>query len=326
MKQGREQSSDHGIISAAIAEAAALPATPPKGQENVSLLEQQPAKNTTPAKTQFTFTCESDTSKGMVWPGEQNPPAPLYYMPTPPAPSQPASAQIRGQKGFSTQGTQTSPTMAGQSNQNGIPQTGTSQQDRPVRKPRRPPGKRYAMAARERRLQQEYNNYHHPPRDEDIWICEFCEYESIFGIPPEALIRQYEIKDRRERKRLAEKRRLLEKAKMKGRKGKKGNKNSAKNSTSASQAQQAVGQPNYSHRPEDQPSVQNHGTQIDEYFGDDYVDDPMPMPTPPLQAPTKIPQPIGQQYAQSTRTAYGNGTSQGNGTATAQGSRAGRSA
>jgi hypothetical protein len=86
-------------------------------------------------------------------------------------------------------------------------------------RPRRP-GKEYALAARQRRLQQEYNNYHHPPSGDEIWICEFCEYESIFGSPPEALMRQYEIKDRRERRRLAEKRRLLEKAKMKGRKGK----------------------------------------------------------------------------------------------------------
>ena len=44
-------------------------------------------------------------------------------------------------------------------------------------------------------------------------------------MPPVALIRQYEIKDRAERKRVAEKRRLLEKAKAKGRKGKKGSKN-----------------------------------------------------------------------------------------------------
>jgi hypothetical protein len=90
-------------------------------------------------------------------------------------------------------------------------------------RPRRP-GRVYEVAARNRRLQQEYANYHHPPRREDVWICEFCEYESIFGTPPLALIRQYEKKDRKEQKKQAEKRRLLEKAKMKGRKGKKGTK------------------------------------------------------------------------------------------------------
>ena len=252
----------------------------------------------------------------MVWPGEQNTTAPLYYMPTPSSHSQPPSSQAHNQKGFSTQGTQTSPTMAGQANQNGVPQPAINQPPQPARKPRRPPGKRYAMAARERRLQQEYNNYHHPPRDEDIWICEFCEYESIFGGPPEALVRQYEIKDRRERKRLAEKRRLLEKAKMKGRKGKKGTKNAARNAAAATQAQHAPVQPNYPQQPADQPSVQNHGTQIDEYFGDGYVDDPLPMPTPPLHAPSKIPQPVVQQYGQSTRSAHANNTAQVNGTVT----------
>ena len=92
----------------------------------------------------------------------------------------------------------------------------------PERKPRRNPRREYALAARQRRLQQEYNNYHHPPAGEDVWICGFCEYESIFGVPPVALVRLYEIKDRKERLRVAEKRRLLEKAKAKGRKNKKG--------------------------------------------------------------------------------------------------------
>ncbi|KAH0398145.1 hypothetical protein KCU89_g7544, partial [Aureobasidium melanogenum] len=56
-----------------------------------------------------------------------------------------------------------------------------------------------------------------------MWICEFCEYEDIWGVRPEALIRQYEIKDRKERQKAEERRRLLEKAKQKNRKGKKNN-------------------------------------------------------------------------------------------------------
>ncbi|KAK0252148.1 hypothetical protein B0A54_08130 [Friedmanniomyces endolithicus] len=94
----------------------------------------------------------------------------------------------------------------------------------PKTKPRRRPSKEYALAARQRQLQQEYTNYHHRPTKDNMWICEFCEYEDIFGVPPMALIRSYEIKDRAERKKAAEKRRLLEKAKMKGRKNKKGSK------------------------------------------------------------------------------------------------------
>ena len=290
-----------------MAEAATRPAALSRGQENLSLLEQSAAKKSSPSKTQFTFTCESDSSKSMIWPGEHPPLSGPPHHAT-------ASSAVPGQqsghysKGFSTQGTQTSPTMAGQVNQNGAPSANTnSQNSQPPRKPRRPPGKRYAMAARERRLQQEYNNYHHPPRDEDIWVCEFCEYESIFGSPPEALVRQYEIKDRRERKRLAEKRRLLEKAKMKGRKGKKGNKNAAKNAAAATNtpAHQQATQQNFQ-QPDVTP-VQSHGTQSEEYFGEDYDDDPAPMQDPPPQVPTKIPQPVAQKYGHSIRTANTHG-------------------
>ena len=119
-------------------------------------------------------------------------------------------------------------------------------------------------------------------------------------------MRQYEIKDRRERKRLAEKRRLLEKAKMKGRKGKKGNKNASKNANAATQPHQPAGQQTYSQQAADQVPVQHHGTQSEEYLVDDYDDDPIQIPAPP-QVPTKIPQPIAQQYNQSPRAAHGNG-------------------
>jgi hypothetical protein len=85
-------------------------------------------------------------------------------------------------------------------------------------------------------LQKEYSNYQTPPKREDIWICEFCEYESIFGAPPTALIWEYERKDAAERKRLEERRRLLEKAKMKGRKGGRGKKGSKGKGGGAAQA------------------------------------------------------------------------------------------
>ena len=311
LDMGYDQPPDHGIISAAIANAAALPSTPSKGQENISLLEQQAAKKNPPAKTQFTFTCESDSTKGMVWPNDQSASVDGHYVNgvlsngqnVLPHHSQPH----HGQKGFSTQGTQTSPTMASQANQNGVQHPSAGQQPTKAKKPRRPPGRRYAMAAYERRKQQEANNRHHPPKEEDVWICEFCEYESIFGYPPEALIRQYEIKDRRERKRLAEKRRLLEKAKMKGRKGKKGNKNAAKSANA--QSQHMASSQNYGQQSSDQTPLQNQGTQSEEYFGDDYDDDPVPMPIPPSQTPTKIPQPIASASGQSMRTARAGGSS-----------------
>lgn len=96
-------------------------------------------------------------------------------------------------------------------------------------------------------------------------------------------MRQYEIKDRRERRRLAEKRRLLEKAKMKGRKGKKGNKNAAKNAAAATQQQQAAHQPRYDQQSADPVPMHHQGTQSEEYLAEDYDDDPIPFEAPPPQ-------------------------------------------
>lgn len=107
-------------------------------------------------------------------------------------------------------------------------------------------------------------------------MCEFCEYEAIFGEPPRALIRQYEIKDRKERRRLAEKRRLLEKAKMKGRKGKKATKNASK----LAGTQQPT---HHNHAPGQVPMEPPHP---DDDLGE-YEDDapPMPASAPTLSQP-----------------------------------------
>lgn len=139
------------------------------------------------------------------------------------------------------------------------------------RKKKRSPGSIYALAARQRKIQQQYANLHHPPSIEDLWICEFCEYESIFGRPPEALIRQYEIKDRKERKRLAEKKRLLEKAKMKGRKNRKATKNATKNTAA---------QPGYDRASVDHLSAGGSGGGHEDDYND-YDEEPAPVPGPP---------------------------------------------
>ena len=264
----------------------------------MSLLEQ-PSKKSGSTKTQFTFTCESDSAKSMVWPDAQSltPSTGLYD-------DAARSSRLRASqksRDFATQGTQTSPNMAGQPGQPASGQPGVNQQaPQQPRKPRRSLKKQYAMAARNRRLRQKYN---HPPKEEDVWICEFCEYESIFGEPPRALIQQYESKDRQERKRLAEKRRLLEKAKMKGRKGKKGNKNAAKHANAAAQAQQPTQKQRYDQQPVDSVPMQNQGTQSDEYVLDDYDEDPTPVPNLP---PSKLPQqPIAQPRSGSSSTPSG---------------------
>lgn len=276
---------DHGgIISTAIANAQATP--PQAGNENVSLLQQEASKSSA-NKTQFTFTCGSDSANKMVWPGQQNgaypqPPG-AYPTNTTAPPPHPQATRARppvrpDAPNVATQGTQTSPNVNGAQHappsKHAAPQKGgqPNQQAPPPRKPRRSASKLYAYAARKRRIQQEYANFHNPPNP--AWICEFCEYEDIFGMPPVALIRQYEIKDRKERKRLAEKRRLLEKARMKGRKGKKASKKSQNNANNA-QHNQNPPPGGYDRHPDDGPL----DGQDEEYYDDEYDDLP---PGPPL--------------------------------------------
>lgn len=105
----------------------------------------------------------------------------------------------------------------------------------PPKKTRRQLNRELAQAARDRKRNQHYANLRNPPTDKDVWICEFCEYESIFGQPPSALIRRYELKDRRARKEAAERQRLLEKAKMKSRKNKKNSKPAAAKTSAPAQ-------------------------------------------------------------------------------------------
>jgi hypothetical protein len=243
-----------------------------------------------PTNSQFTFTCETE-AKGVTFP-EQSLYSPGYTQRVNNL-AHPAQSTINQKN--STQATQTSPNITSQSGQQAAaPPPGATNNSAQGKKPRRRRGDVYALAARQRKLQQEYNNLQHPPAPEDIWICEFCEYESIFGQPPHALIRQYEIKDRKERRRLAEKRRLLEKAKLKGRKGKKQSKNAAKAATQAAPAHQPA-----------------HDNQYMDQLGDDeldygYDDDPIPMPAPPTQTSGKQ-QPMPGAYNTNVGKTAGGG-------------------
>lgn len=200
---------------------------------------------------------------------------------------------------MNAQGTQTTPSRNGQAPRpppqaNPMPAgqqpVGGQQPAPPAPKPkqRRRASKEYALAARQRKLQQEYTNYHHRPTGDNLWICEFCEYEDIFGVPPYALIRSYEIKDRTERKKAAEKRRLLEKAKMKNRKGKKGAKGGKNNNASAAPAAPNDGNGTYD---PNQPPPEGDEYYDDDEYGDDYEpvgpDDQYPAdyyPPPPVPA------------------------------------------
>ena len=191
-------------------------------------------------KSQFTFTCETDTSSKIVWPlqgtGSYNTPPPKknYY-----------PIRQHADPAHVSHGTQTTPSLRGPANPG--PSSPPSAQHPPLHangqlpppKPRRRrPSKEFALAARQRRLAQEFTNYQTRPTKDSMWICEFCEYEDIWGYPPGALIRQYEIKDRAERQKAEERRRLLEKAKMKKNKGK--GKGKGSKAAGGGQAQQAA--------------------------------------------------------------------------------------
>ncbi|KAL2801153.1 hypothetical protein BJX66DRAFT_2899 [Aspergillus keveii] len=285
-----------GIISAAIANAAAsaFSSSPYRGLAQGSMLGQQ----STPTRTQFTFTCESDSSKGMAMHAQTS--YPHHRSPV----TQPATGP---NSRFSTQGTQTSPAVPSQANANSQQQqpqhaAGSVQPANVERKKKRSPGSIYALAARQRKIQQQYANLHHPPTLEDIWICEFCEYESIFGRPPEALIRQYEIKDRKERKRLAEKKRLLEKAKMKGRKHKKAPKNASKHAN----AHHASYDQGYDRASADHSSLGGGGPHDDESLGPEY-DDEAPAAAPPTAPAGTFKPPLPPGSAAKKPTATGSG-------------------
>ena len=242
----------------------------------------------------------------MAWPGYGYPSSNELHDETPPTRPNYQSSN-KGGKGFSTQGTQTSPSMADVANQP-TQDTAHQQASQQPRKPRRSLTKQLALAARDRKMAQDYENYNNPPKRDKVWVCDFCEYEMIFGEPPSALIRQYEIKDRSERRRLAEKRRLLEKAKLKSRKNNKGSKNNK--GQNATQPHQQHGQKTrYDPQAPDHGAMQSQGTQSDEQILDDYDEDPYdPLPPEPLhQTPSRIPQPVAQTQSHSLRPPAGNG-------------------
>ncbi|EFY93045.1 hypothetical protein J3458_009434 [Metarhizium acridum] len=236
-----------GIISSAIANAGKLP---PQGQENVSLLQQHSsASKSTPASAQFTFTCDSQVPGTVQWPGNHS------------------------RDDIATHGPDMhSNTNMNNSTSNDISQAATSSQS--LRRTRRQLDRELKMAARRRRQIAEENLHENPPKPEDVWICEFCEYERIFGEPPKVLIRAFEIKDRRHRRKEADWKRLMEKAKAKSRKSKKPNKALNKGSSS--------GHHHPDHMPSDYiddhqaPSMhheQSHSTQSEEECDDGLADD-----------------------------------------------------
>jgi hypothetical protein len=137
----------------------------------------------------------------------------------------------------------------------------------PPKASRRSATKEYLAAAKARRRETQLYNKRHPPKPEDMWVCHFCEYEWIFGHPPEALVRAYEIKERKQRQLEEQRRAQWERMKKGKHKGRKNSKLPAKNSNAAQDA----------HHHADGRGVAgdhyDHAGQEEEYYDDEYYDD-----------------------------------------------------
>lgn len=286
MKTDRaNQGESTGIISTAIANAEKLP--PHQGQENISLLHQQSATKRSPASAQFTFTCDSQVPGSLAWPGADR-------RAGVPAHQQGAAGQGRENWSHAPQvghSPSALPHPADAASRGGPP-GGPIQPPAVPPKPRRTPEERYLAAARARRQQTQAYNKRHPPKDEDVWICHFCEYEAIFGTPPKALVRQYEIKERKQRRLEAQRRAQWERMKKGKHKGKKSGKAPAKNNgnvagggagAAAVAGPAAHGGMHHPHAPAGagpggsvgpgEHHQDNHGVDGETYYDDEYYED-----------------------------------------------------
>ncbi|KAI0174714.1 hypothetical protein BJ166DRAFT_587499 [Pestalotiopsis sp. NC0098] len=271
-----------GIISNAIASAGKLPAAP--GQENISLLQQQ--AKASPVSAQFTFTFDSQVSGTVPWPGSESLSANMTENNTiPQMPSQ-AKHPDSQYNAMPRPGNRTQP-VPPRSNSGSASAEGAIKGPAPANlapKKHKRRGDSLLQAAKQRRQEQQSKNAtakqqrreqllknpSNPPAQEEEWICEFCEYENIFKEPPTALIRQYEIKERRRRKDEAERRRLLEKAKMKSRKAKKPSKLSAANNASHDRnAAPATGHHSASMENGSSRETHSEGYEEEDYYEDD---------------------------------------------------------
>jgi hypothetical protein len=198
-----------GIISAAIANAERFPARAGQENENLSLLHQQHRVKASPASTEFTFTCDSQVPSGIHWPASRGQHSYSTLQPGLSRDQQPnnhtnasfattpSSRPLPGHAGqaAAATGTSVNPTMTGQPSPAAPrPKPRISHAERIQRDIDR-------QATARQRLQQD-KNAKSGSLDKwtakDVELCRFCEYEAYFGVPPRALIRQYELKERKE--------------------------------------------------------------------------------------------------------------------------------
>lgn len=191
-----------------------------------------------------------------------------------------SSAHLNANRGMAAQGTQTHSNGSRPPNGQSIPPPAADgyppNQPAPPPKPRRRRRDSLQEAASSRRYRQQQENAINPPKPGDEYVCDFCTYELIYGHPPLALIRQYELRDRQTRKREEAQKRNLEKLKAKGRKNRKGAKTGVKTNNPATGADMLPPQ-NQPYDPRYDAGGGDLDSQGDEYFEDGY-EDPVPLP------------------------------------------------
>ncbi len=220
-------SSNAGIISSAIANAEKQAS---RGQENADILGRDSESSTsTPSSSQFTFTYSSQVPGNLPWPGSEakTPPASAHWQQSRPraGPGQPAPA-----KGTSRQDSSAGSSVGGGSS-GGTAGAGMKPQGK-KKTGRNKLLEELQRQAYERQRAQRQHNAAYPP-DGEIYICPYCEYESITGSKPRFLVQDFEMKERKKRletERRQREQRAKEKARNRGRKGRKAaNKNTAFN-------------------------------------------------------------------------------------------------
>jgi hypothetical protein len=303
MLMDRTAAENTGIISNAIANANAEKIPAHEGQENVSLLQQQQAPKTSPASGQFTFTCDSQVPGNLTWPGSDPKPSttPLHQQGQVQSGQRPQARVGRSdQPGVHSTMAGAAASGAGASTLDGTANGGGTapKQAQKKKKTRGKLSKQLEEQARERQREQELRNYQNPPKDGDIYICPFCEFEGINGYKPKYLIRAFELKERKKRLEDERRQRLLEKAKARARKGKKGKLPAKNHNFSENQTQSSGDAPPMNPNPSEDTRSEDYddyGDEGEEFAGgeEDVGGEPPTQRARPEPPPVAVPVGVG---------------------------------
>lgn len=264
----------NGIIAEAIAETKKQVVS--QGQENISLLQDYLSKKRDPASAQFTFTCDSQVPGSLAWPGSDRRPSSTAPAHQAPSARQGGDTWSRNPQSSQNDAPAVAPLDAEAASKEASSQNSVVGQD-PVaaqKAARRSLAREYDAAAKARRRETLLYNKRHPPKSEEVWICHFCEYESIFGRPPSALIRLYEVRDRKQRLSEQQRKAQWERLRKGKHKGKKNSKLAAKsNDTTHDTQQTTAAQGAAANSPAGQGSQSDDYFNVSEFEDDEYEPD-----------------------------------------------------